>query len=46
MISNNEDVGYGGDMRESCTYVIEWNGFNCTRTDISVLEWESIGPDA
>jgi len=46
IISNNEDVAYGGDMRDSCIHVPMWNAFNCSRTDISVLEWESIGPDA
>jgi len=46
IISNNEDVAYGGELRDSCKFVESWNGFNCTRTDIAVLEWESIGPDA
>lgn len=45
IISNNEAVGYGGTMRDDCTYVPKWNAFDCARTDLAVLEWESIGPD-
>jgi len=33
-------------MRDSCSFIPTWNGFLCDRTDISVLEWESIGADA
>jgi len=33
-------------MKDDCTYVPDWNAFNCTRTDFTVLQWEGIGPDA
>lgn len=46
IISNNESVGYGGALKDECTYVPDWNAFNCTNTDLAVLEWEAIGPDA
>ena len=43
LIANNSVIG---DNAEGCTEVAEINGHLCDRTDIGVLEYESLAPDS
>ena len=42
IISNNELVA---DHLAECSFVREWNAYDCETTDLAVLEFDAIGED-
>jgi hypothetical protein len=42
LLANNSEIG---NKTEGCIYIPEINGHHCLRTDLAVLEYESIAPD-
>lgn len=43
MISMNYGVGTG--LYPSCKANTYWNGFECSRTDLALVEFEAVSPD-
>ena len=45
IIANNELVGDAELLRDTCSFVPKWNAYDCTTTDLGVLEFGADSKD-